>query len=36
MIDPVIFEHLQQKIDEETAVRDVSPTPFQAIRLTIA
>lgn len=27
MIDQVIFEHLQQKIDEEAAIRDVGSPP---------
>jgi hypothetical protein len=31
MIDPAIFEHLQTKIDEETAVRDVSRTFFSSL-----
>ncbi len=27
MVDPAIFEHLQEKIDEDTAFRDVSYSP---------
>lgn len=28
MVDPAIFEHLQEKIDEDTTFRDVSSSPF--------
>jgi len=27
MVDPAIFQHLQEKIDEDTAFRDVSYPP---------
>jgi hypothetical protein len=27
MVDPAIFEHLQERIDEDTAFRDVSYSP---------